>query len=61
MLSRLASLQSLTLMGCSMSALPPALSALTNLRVLYLGEHVSVSFGASCGGLWGRAQMEAKL
>lgn len=35
-LSRLTTLQSLTLMGCHMHCLPPALSALRNLRVLYL-------------------------
>lgn len=37
LLSRLTTLQSLTLMGCHMHCLPPALSALRNLRVLYLG------------------------
>ncbi|KAL4421246.1 hypothetical protein ABPG75_010537 [Micractinium tetrahymenae] len=36
LLSRLTTLQSLTLMGCHMHCLPPALSALRNLRVLYL-------------------------
>ena len=47
-LSRLASLQSLTLMGCSMSSLPPSLSALTNLRVLYLGALVTWHHAAAC-------------
>lgn len=44
MLSRLTSLQQLTMMGCNMQALPAALSSLRNLRVLYLG---------ACGRLLG--------
>lgn len=38
MLSRLTSLQQLTMMGCNMQCLPPALAHLKSLRVLYLGE-----------------------
>jgi hypothetical protein len=37
MLSRLTSLQQLTMMGCNMQCLPPALAHLKSLRVLYLG------------------------
>jgi Leucine-rich repeat (LRR) protein len=36
MLSRLTSLQQLTMMGCNMQCLPPALAHLKSLRVLYL-------------------------
>lgn len=46
-LSRMTTLQQLTLMGTRMSHLPPALSALTNLRVLYLD---GVAGGGGAGG-----------
>lgn len=44
-LSRLTTLKQLTLMGTRMSHLPPALSSLTNLRVLYL-DGVAGGLGA---------------
>jgi Leucine-rich repeat (LRR) protein len=47
-LSRMTTLMQLTLMGTRMSHLPPALSSLTNLRVLYLD---GVAGGGGVGGV----------
>ena len=41
-LSRLTTLQQLTMMSCNMTSLPSALSALTNLRVLYLDMSIQL-------------------
>lgn len=49
-LSRMTTLQQLTLMGTRMSRLPPALSSLTNLRVLYLDGVAGGLVGA--GGVY---------
>jgi hypothetical protein len=53
-LSRMTTLQQLTLMGTRMSHLPPALSSLTNLRVLYL-DGVAGGGGGANGNAHGGA------
>jgi Leucine-rich repeat (LRR) protein len=50
-LSRMTTLQQLTLMGTRMSHLPPALSSLTNLRVLYLDGVAGGGGGVNGNGL----------